>query len=149
MTRSLALQPSINAIRFVSETVNTLDFLDFSTLHLKSVSQSPCVFNEFEAIARCRTLVFPLLLHALGGVKDNVTRGKYHDPRKDVQHRLWRAHENQPFRIGGESAHYIQRGQGILLTCGHVVAEPGGKDALPDNILNVESIVMLLLYGES
>jgi len=52
---------------------------------------------------------------------------------------------NEPFWIGGESAHHFQGGDGVLLSNRDGSVEVRVDDPLADHIFDIEQIIQLLL----
>ena len=69
-------------------------------------------------------------------------------PARRFAGRHRRREVNQPFRIGGEAAHHLQRRRRVLLANCHAVVQPGGDEALASHVGEVQHVVMLLLGGE-
>ncbi len=55
---------------------------------------------------------------------------------------------DQPFGIGGEAAHHLQRRGGVLFADGHVAAQARLDDALAEHVVDVQHIVVFLLHRQ-
>ena len=52
---------------------------------------------------------------------------------------------NEPLRVHGEAAHHFERGDGVFFANGQVAVQLGFNNALADDIINVENIILRLL----
>src|SRR5688572_5580174 len=73
--------------------------------------------------------------------------GMFQQPRqrgRTAGRHSWRQ-VDQPFRIGGESAHHLQRSGGILLSDRDGVVQSCRDDSFSENVFGVKNVVLKLL----